>query len=45
MNVLWTPPLTVSVNSEIAFGCAGSSKERITMPFFRVEAPSRVMTP
>ena len=45
MKVLCTPPLTVSVNSEITFGWAGSSKERMTMPFLRVDAPSRVSTP
>ena len=43
--MLWTPPVTVSVNSAIGFGCAGSSNDRITIPFFRVEAPSRVRTP
>jgi hypothetical protein len=33
------------VYSAIAFGCAGSSKERTTIPFFRFDAPSRVITP
>ena len=45
MKVLCTPPVTVSVNSAIGLGWAGSSKERITMPFLRVDAPSRVSTP
>src|SRR5688572_7817961 len=45
MNVLCTPPLTVSVKSAMGFGCAGSSNERMTMPFFRTEEPSRVSTP
>ena len=45
MNVLCTPPVTVSVNSAIAFGWAGSSNDRTTIPFFRVEAFSRVRTP
>ena len=45
MKVLCTPPLTVSVNSDITFGCAGSSNDRMTIPFFRDDAPSRVRTP
>ena len=43
-NAECTPELTPSVNSEITFGCAGSSMDAMTMPFFRSEAPSRVKT-
>jgi hypothetical protein len=42
--VLCTPPLTVSVKSAIGFGWAGSSRLRITIPFFRDDDCSRVMT-
>ena len=45
MNALCTPPVTVSVYSESTFGCAGSARSRKTMPFLRLDAPSRVMTP
>ena len=44
MKALCTPAVTPSVNSAITLGWAGSSREAITMPFFRSEAPSRVKT-
>jgi hypothetical protein len=44
MNAECTPAVTPSVNSAIGFGCAGSSSEQMTMPFFRSLAPSRVKT-
>src|SRR3989304_2532327 len=45
MKALWTPPLTVSVNSARIRGFDGSSVSRNTIPFLRFEAPSRGITP
>ena len=44
-NALCTPPVTDSVYSARTFGCARSAVSRMTMPFFRFDAPSRVSTP
>ena len=45
MYALCTPPVTVSVYSDKTFGCMPSDVSRNTIPFFRFDAPSRVITP
>ena len=45
MNALCTPPVSPSLNSDNILTSYGLLTSRITTPFFRVDAPSRVKTP
>jgi len=43
MNILCTPPVRFSVNVEMIFTSLGLATSSITKPFFRFDAPSRLM--